>query len=1303
MNKHWLFIVAAFLLFSFSISAQDFKAQDFKKSNFLPTNSRNIETLKNSTSLLQNDFSVFRKPWRVGSTSEKWFSAYDNGRIVRFLAKVYYIDENKFELWFEPNEPKIKLLFAKMADATYVSEEPCEAWYFIGKPGTVNDGDYVYCVRTCNATSSTCSSGLVGQKEYTILGFPVEAMCPSCAFRKQVYDTYFSTCKQMFGDPYVQGNDKYCGLCYDKIDTTCTGWYFVAAVNPKGGWYMDCRYSGKNDSCNVCDPVQCNTTDFYGNNEYYCNGNDLWKHKKFYDYGCSSNSCNLQSQNYVSDTFVQTCSAGCSNGQCSSSPQCTVGWKCQDSSHKGYQNSDCSWSSIEYCSNGCSNGSCIQPSCSAGWKCKDASNKAYQNANCSWSSITYCTNGCSNGECNSPPVIACSKNSDCGADGYVGSKFCKNGSVYQQYKTYKCNNPGQSTSSCSNSAEDKFVQQCDYGCENGKCKAMFAQCTSGVCCDIPNGVFKGADNICNQGATMYYCKPNDSSHVYTAKQVQYCSGNFNLCNGEIKEANEAIYDTCGTNEICENSECTYQQNCSEKWECKDSMNKALHKADCSWQNVTYCPNGCSAGECENPPVTNATKLLIILACPKDICPNGKPTTHNLGIDWFEDLANKLEEYYLQLSYEKEKLDVIVYPEWVVLPKNEDEYDDCSGPDVCNNSRKKEVEDVKAILGTVISNYAAFIVMDPTDIIANPEKWHNINKGHFYGLAWSDLKGAILPTFYSANGDKKTKQLRVLAHETFHLLSYIKNKDSDKINLHDNHDGSQYCLMSPITKYSVVTFDFPAVKPWLDPIDAEFIGYSTPTVIPNEICVSLFPIDNDKDRQVKTTVNNKDYYIEYRLAETPGSEGSSKNAVLIWGNFINPNLSKDKTPFLATIFHETDLCTTPPYTWNEYYNKQPCIYTDPLTNFSFLLEIMNDNSAGIELTADVKDLLGQNPANGQNYSVKMNKCLFKNRKYSIRITNSSGNIVTEQIISSDSNGCFNNPITWAAKEDPNSENENYLLALNTKDGYTALKTFSLAHLDGIPKWTPIATKSKRVNNGANAATIKKISAALNPFKIALEAYGTIDPKKYKYEILISTIKEDFKKANPQQEYKIIYSYGTPDLFKYEQGYWKLISSNQLMAAHSGKTIEFYAPKQLIGNPEKVLIKAKTYYQQQCVLMCSDPILIDEFPKEKLEINDMEKPLIQIDTEKGQYYLGDIVTLKVEGIKGNKTYDIKYVNNLDGFVGWQGTVTSNSKGEIYAPTWVINNNETLLGTYKIYWNNVFVGYFNVVKKEDSYQID
>ena len=50
------------------------------------------------------------------------------------------------------------------------------------------------------------------------------------------------------------------------------------------------------------------------------------------------------------------CPGGCSNGECG--PTCTAGWRCQDSSHRGYQGTDCSWSSVTTCPSGCMNEEC---------------------------------------------------------------------------------------------------------------------------------------------------------------------------------------------------------------------------------------------------------------------------------------------------------------------------------------------------------------------------------------------------------------------------------------------------------------------------------------------------------------------------------------------------------------------------------------------------------------------------------------------------------------------------------------------------------------------------------------------------------------------------------------------------------------------------------------------------------------------------------------------------------------------------------------------------------------------------------
>jgi hypothetical protein len=65
-----------------------------------------------------------------------------------------------------------------------------------------------------------------------------------------------------------------------------------------------------------------------------------------------------------------------------------------------------------------------------------------------------------------PPVIICSTNTDCGTDGFLEEKFCKNDSLYQNFKTFNCLNSKTPASSCSSAVEEKLIESCEYGCDN---------------------------------------------------------------------------------------------------------------------------------------------------------------------------------------------------------------------------------------------------------------------------------------------------------------------------------------------------------------------------------------------------------------------------------------------------------------------------------------------------------------------------------------------------------------------------------------------------------------------------------------------------------------------------------------------------------------------------------------------------------------------------------------------------------------------------------------------------------------------
>jgi len=98
----------------------------------------------------------------------------------------------------------------------------------------------------------------------------------------------------------------------------------------------------------------------------------------------------------------------------------------------------------------------------------------------------------------------------CGSSGYVGSKYCSNSYVYQDYKTVSCNN---GYDSCSESTESVYLETCSNGCTSGSCNS------APYCGDtITNG-----SEVCD-GNTTTCSYVLGSSYTGTAYCNGYCDG-----------------------------------------------------------------------------------------------------------------------------------------------------------------------------------------------------------------------------------------------------------------------------------------------------------------------------------------------------------------------------------------------------------------------------------------------------------------------------------------------------------------------------------------------------------------------------------------------------------------------------------------------------------------------------------------------------------------------------------------------------------------------------------------------------------
>lgn len=111
-----------------------------------------------------------------------------------------------------------------------------------------------------------------------------------------------------------------------------------------------------------------------------------------------------------------------------------------------------------------------------------------------------------------PTYITCSTNSQCGTNGYTGSPFCQSGNVYQNYITHTCNNPGTSSSFCSNSPTAQLKTTCSSGqtCQNGEC----------IC--LPATVDLKANNS-DGPITVAYQNRNSLNLFWTSQNATSCT------------------------------------------------------------------------------------------------------------------------------------------------------------------------------------------------------------------------------------------------------------------------------------------------------------------------------------------------------------------------------------------------------------------------------------------------------------------------------------------------------------------------------------------------------------------------------------------------------------------------------------------------------------------------------------------------------------------------------------------------------------------------------------------------------------
>ena len=381
---------------------------------------------------------------------------------------------------------------------------------------------------------------------------PVGGAFDGCCYANEEWDTIKKECVEI--------------ECRKNSDCGTEGYTNICETDDEYQRYISytCHNPGKISSYCISSTSdtkikECGTSGYTGNN--YCYAGDIYQ--DYVEKGCSGSSCYSNTEKKE----IGDCNHGCENGKCKPKPaECSTGQtKCEGTIY--YECSDNNWVNngnvVGKCKVECLNGDkcagttyylcqdykwksqgnvegkCGYKKCTLHYSEKCYDNDIYWYDSCEDKEdkkLECGISGCSNNKCNAGNII-CSKNSDCGTDGYMGNAFCSGNNVNQNYITYTCSNPGITSSSCSNLTISKKKEECGTaGCSNNKCNIITEKSDLTVT-DLKIQSISGKNvvlgftikNIGTSTASNIYWKINTGSSVADIKRtnpITLQEGNF---------------------------------------------------------------------------------------------------------------------------------------------------------------------------------------------------------------------------------------------------------------------------------------------------------------------------------------------------------------------------------------------------------------------------------------------------------------------------------------------------------------------------------------------------------------------------------------------------------------------------------------------------------------------------------------------------------------------------------------------------------------------------------------------------------
>ena len=117
--------------------------------------------------------------------------------------------------------------------------------------------------------------------------------------------------------------------------------------------------------------------------------------------------------------------------------------------------------------------------------------------------------------------IECGTKQDCGNDDYLG-KYCTNNGIYNDYRTWTCENPGTALSECTYTDATEFTESCDLSLQ---------VCVYGECISKENYILGTFDDGDEEKQIVFYQQSDETFYIKLPKNTEIRNTSLNVGGG----------------------------------------------------------------------------------------------------------------------------------------------------------------------------------------------------------------------------------------------------------------------------------------------------------------------------------------------------------------------------------------------------------------------------------------------------------------------------------------------------------------------------------------------------------------------------------------------------------------------------------------------------------------------------------------------------------------------------------------------------------------------------------------------------